>query len=80
MFYIWYTAYAVGSLNFLRVKCLIYNFQHLIFNIEYTLSNIKFALEVDPNNIKIQDEYKHVHELMKSNKPYWNLGESNEIE
>jgi len=36
---------------------------------EYTLSNIKFALEVDPNNIKIQDEYKHVNELMKSDKP-----------
>jgi len=36
---------------------------------EYTLSNIKFALEVDPNNIKIQDEYKKVHELIKSNKP-----------
>ena len=36
---------------------------------EYTLSNIKFALKVDPNNIKIQDEYKHVNELMKSDKP-----------
>ena len=36
---------------------------------EYTLSNIKFALEVDQNNIKIQDEYKHVNELMKSDKP-----------
>tara|TARA_B100001057_G_scaffold215136_1_gene215369 strand:- start:151 stop:915 length:765 start_codon:yes stop_codon:yes gene_type:complete len=36
---------------------------------EYTLSNIKFALEVDPNNIKLQNEYKNVQELMKSNKP-----------
>ena len=36
---------------------------------EYTLSNIKFALEVDPNNIKIQDEYNHVHELIKLDKP-----------
>ena len=36
---------------------------------EYTLSNIKFALEVDPNNLKIQDEYRHVQELMKSDIP-----------
>ena len=36
---------------------------------EYTLSNIKFALEVDPKNLKIQDEYRHVQELMKSDIP-----------
>ena len=36
---------------------------------EYTLSNIKFALEVDPNNIIIQDEYRHVKELIKSDIP-----------
>ena len=36
---------------------------------EYTLSNIKFALEVDPNNIKIKDEYMHVQELIKSDIP-----------
>ena len=36
---------------------------------EYTLSNIKFALEVDPNNLKIHDEYRHVQELMKSDIP-----------
>ena len=36
---------------------------------EYTLSNIKFALEVDPNNEKLQSEFKHVQSLIKSNTP-----------
>ena len=36
---------------------------------EYTLSNIKFALEVDPNNEKLQSEFEHVQSLIKSNTP-----------
>ena len=36
---------------------------------EYTLSNIKFALEVDPNNEKLQSEFEHVQGLIKSNTP-----------
>ena len=36
---------------------------------EYTLSNIKFALEVDPNNEKLQSEFEHVQNLIKSNTP-----------
>ena len=35
----------------------------------FTSGEIKFALEVDPNNIKIKDEYMHVQELMKSDIP-----------
>ena len=36
---------------------------------EYTLSNIKFALEVDPNNRKLQSEFEHVQGLIKSDTP-----------
>jgi hydroxyacylglutathione hydrolase len=36
---------------------------------EYTLSNLKFALEVEPNNKKLKDEYANVEKLVSSNKP-----------
>ena len=36
---------------------------------EYTLSNLKFAIEVEPNNEKLKDEYVNVQRLLSSDKP-----------
>ena len=36
---------------------------------EYTLSNLKFAIEVEPNNEKLKDEYVKVQRLLSSDKP-----------
>ena len=36
---------------------------------EYTLSNLKFALEVDPNNAILKDEYKSIESILASGMP-----------
>ena len=36
---------------------------------EYTLSNLKFALEVDPDNSILKDEYKSIENILASGMP-----------
>ena len=36
---------------------------------EYTLSNLKFALEVDPDNAILKDEYKSIENILASGMP-----------